>query len=338
MKALLTESAVVMIMVMGLFLWYQVAALSSPFGSTTKNVATQVVQGAGPSVVDLNQYNLQSLDEIVNEWKVNLMQAVNSRDVTARLDCQSPSYFVDTVRVEYPRNDDDARLGLVLAQVAGGREDDLGLTLVSDVLQGTAAAACDILPGDALTQVGLLRRKRQQQGHGTDGPQQTQDVVEDIQVRTECLSYDATVEQIGRLPAPDKNYEDRLTLTLKRIRRKPIVRVHLKYPPSQQEEDVTLELFAGENLRQGMLVRGVKLNDPLAKRFDTKNGGNCGAGGLCRTCSVSMQHGADLLNPQKPAEKQMLADSPRWRLACKAIVGFGMMEGDMTVRVNPRQW
>jgi ferredoxin len=95
---------------------------------------------------------------------------------------------------------------------------------------------------------------------------------------------------------------------------------------------------AGENLRQGMLVRGVKLNDPLAKRFDTKSGGNCGAGGLCRTCSVCVMDGAELLNDQRIAEKQMLADSPRWRLACKAIVGHGMREGEMTVRVNPKQW
>jgi Na+-transporting NADH:ubiquinone oxidoreductase subunit NqrF len=114
--------------------------------------------------------------------------------------------------------------------------------------------------------------------------------------------------------------------------------VTLKYPPSQDEKDSTLELFAGENLRLGMLVRGVKLNDPLARRFDTKSEGNCGAGGLCRTCSVSVLRGADLLNPQKPAEKQMLQDNPRWRLGCKAFVGYGMKEGEMVVQVNPNQW
>jgi ferredoxin len=87
-----------------------------------------------------------------------------------------------------------------------------------------------------------------------------------------------------------------------------------------------------------MLIRGIKLNDQLAKRFDTKNSGNCGAGGLCRTCAVSVIKGAGLLNPQRIAEQQMLQDSPRWRLACKAIVGFGMQQGEMTIRVNPRQF
>ena len=89
---------------------------------------------------------------------------------------------------------------------------------------------------------------------------------------------------------------------------------------------------------QGMLVRNVKLNDPLAKRFDTKQGGNCGAGGLCRTCSVAVVSGGDVLNPQRVAEKQMMKNNPRWRLACKAIVGYGMKEGEMVVRVNPQQW
>mmetsp|Transcript_28344 Transcript_28344/g.57963 ORF Transcript_28344/g.57963 Transcript_28344/m.57963 type:complete len:88 (+) Transcript_28344:324-587(+) len=87
-----------------------------------------------------------------------------------------------------------------------------------------------------------------------------------------------------------------------------------------------------------MLVRGVKLNDPLAKRFDTKSEGNCGAGGLCRTCAVSVLRGGELLSPQKTAEAQMLGDEPRWRLACKAFVGYGMTEGEVTVAVNPRQW
>jgi hypothetical protein len=156
---------------------------------------------------------------------------------------------------------------------------------------------------------------------------------------TECLDWEATVAAIQGLPPLDsENYEEFFALTIKRLRRKPRVKVNLHYPPEQNEPDATIELFAGENLRYGMLVRGVKLNDPLAQRFDAKSGGNCGAGGLCRTCSVSILKGGELLNPQRPAEQQMLADSPRWRLSCKAIVGYGMQEGEMTLRVNPRQW
>ena len=45
-----------------------------------------------------------------------------------------------------------------------------------------------------------------------------------------------------------------------------------------------------------------------------------------------------MLNPQKISEKQMLEDNPRFRLACKAFVGYGMQEGEITLQVNPRQW
>ena len=85
-------------------------------------------------------------------------------------------------------------------------------------------------------------------------------------------------------PAEDSEdgFEDYFEVTLKRLRRRPKIKINLQYPPDQKDdfgekvEDTTIELNAGENLRQGMLVRGVKLNDPLAKRFDTKTGGNCG--------------------------------------------------------------
>ena len=161
--------------------------------------------------------------------------------------------------------------------------------------------------------------------------------MEDFSAPTECLSYDGTVAAIQSLPPPNDDCIDTFQLTLKRIRRKPKVQVKLQYPPDQDEEDVTLELFAGENLRQGMLIRGVKLNDPLAKRFDTKNGGNCGAGGLCRTCRVTVVRGGELLNPVRVAEQQH-QQGPRMRLACKAIVGYGMKEGDLMLKVFPNQW
>ena len=157
--------------------------------------------------------------------------------------------------------------------------------------------------------------------------------------RCVAQGYDATVDAIIGLPQlTEGEVEQELVLAIKRIRKKPKVKVNLRYPPSQNEPDSTIELYAGENLRLAMLVRGVKLNDPLAKRFDTKSGGNCGAGGLCRTCAVRVLRGKEVLNPQKISEKQMLEDNPRWRLACKAFVGYGMQEGEITLQVNPRQW
>jgi ferredoxin len=89
-------------------------------------------------------------------------------------------------------------------------------------------------------------------------------------------------------------------------------------------------------LRRAMLTRGVKLNDPLSRRFDSGGTGNCGGEATCSTCVVSVVEGAQqLFNPQRIQEQQMLVKNPRWRLACKAIVEYGDREGTMTVRVSP---
>jgi len=302
-----------------------VSALSTPFGSTSKNVATQVLQGAGPAMVDMNVYNVDAA-RIEEEWTVNLVQSPTEQQARVAPGVKSSDVFVDVVTVRFPRLP-DCGLGIELVELLGGREDGLGITLVRGLVEGGVAEGSDIVVGDMISQVSVVRRAR-------GGNSEVESI---LSVPTECLDYEATVNGILSLPKHSGN-DEMLVLTLKRIRRKPKVQVKLVYPPSQKEEDATIELFAGENLRLGMLVRGVKLNDPLAKRFDTKNGGNCGAGGLCRTCAVSVIQGKELLNEQRVSEKQMLQDEPRWRLACKAIVGYGMQEGSLTIRVNPRQW
>jgi 2Fe-2S iron-sulfur cluster binding domain len=299
---------------------------ASPFGRTAKNVATQILQGAGPASVDLNQYNVD-LSRIVREWTVTLVQSVNEQNARVVPAVKSQDLYVDTVTVAYKRRR-NAGLGIELEELLGGRGDGIGITLISGVAPGGPLdGGYDVLAGDMLAQVAVVSR-----GRSTNS-----ETEREVLVRTECLDYEATVDAVRSLPEQRDDDED-IVLTLMRVRRKPKVKVTLQYPPAQGDGDATIELFAGENLRLGMLVRGVKLNDPLAKRFDTKNGGNCGAGGLCRTCAVSVVQGQGLLNEQSVAERQMLQDAPRWRLACKAIVGYGMQEGEMTIRVNPRQW
>ncbi|KAG7367221.1 2Fe-2S iron-sulfur cluster binding domain containing protein [Nitzschia inconspicua] len=309
-----------------------VAALSSLYGKTTRNIATQVLQGTGPPTVDLNQYNLP-LNVIEKDWTANFVQKSIENEASVQLRAKNfVEHYVDTLIVSFPRKENGG-LGIQLVELAGGRDDGIGITTVSGLVEGGSAEESGINPGDCLASVSLVRRKQQKAGDSAISEKE-----EEYSVTTECLSYDKTVEAVQSLPAPKPGFDDTFVLKVKRLRRRPKVKVNLQYPPEQGEEDTTIEMYAGENLRQGMLVRGVKLNDPLAKRFDTKQGGNCGAGGLCRTCSVAVVTGGDVLNPQRLAEKQMLQDDPRWRLACKAIVGYGMKEGEMTVRVNPRQW
>lgn len=280
--------------------------------------------------MDLNKYNLP-LEQIEQEWECHLYSTTAKSDLEGtgvRLQCKSPDVFVDSVTVKFPRR--EASLGLELLELAGGREDGLGITVVSGIVKGGPLEKCNVEIGDCISQVSVIQSKSKMGGKALKDKQEV------FSVRTEALGYDATVEALQTLPPLQDGQE--IELRLKRLRKKPVVTVNLQFPPSQNEPDATIQLFAGENLRQGMLVRGVKLNDELAKRFDTKNGGNCGAGGLCRTCAVSVTSGQELLNPQKKAEQQMLQDLPRWRLACKAIVGWGMTDGEMTIRVSPNQW
>lgn len=290
--------------------------------------------GTGPRQVDMNQYNLD-LDVVQDQWVANLVAKTVDTDGGIFLGVENwRELFVDVINVSFPRNIDNPSLGLGLQELAGGRGDGVGITIVSEIIKGGLVqdAGVDILPGDSICNISVLRNSQSTQG-GLSDSQET------ISANMECLDYDSTVEAILGLP-PAQSPNEQFVIKLKRIRKKPVVTVNLKYPPDENKEDETLRLFAGENLRQGMLVRGIKLNDAYAKRFDTKSGdGNgCGAGGLCRTCAVSVVRGGELLNPQKPAEKQMLQDNPRWRLGCKAFVGYGMKEGELTVQVHPRQW
>ena len=87
-----------------------------------------------------------------------------------------------------------------------------------------------------------------------------------------------------------------------------------------------------------MLTRGVKLNDALSRRFDSGGTGDCGAEGTCATCAVNVIKGMELLNPIKIQEQQIFQNKHQWRMACKAVVGYGMTEGEMTIQVSPKRW
>lgn len=286
----------------------------------------------------MSKYNVDDLSLIESQWQANVIAKTLDTPERIVLGSKDPSFFVDTLLVPVRRAAGEG-LGIELQEIAGGREDGLGITVITGLVEGGCAERC---AGDAIRagdSIGSITVKRTLQSTGTTSEEETYVAI------TECLGYDATVDAILDLPQPisseeggEGEVEQELVLAIKRIRMKPKVKVNLRYPPSQNEPDSTIELYAGENLRLAMLVRGVKLNDPLAKRFDTKSGGNCGAGGLCRTCAVSVLRGKEVLNPQKISEKQMLEDNPRWRLACKAFVGYGMQEGEITLHINPRQW
>lgn len=289
--------------------------------------------GAGASLVDMNRYNLP-LDQIAQEWTANVVPQSSLREEGIYLGAKSSKdIMVDTVKVSFRRRIGEG-MGVELLELAGGRQDGLGITVVNGIVKGGAADGKDVMIGDSIVAVGVLQTERSTDG-GTGGSMS--DLQVSTNIDTECFSYDKMVEAIGSLP-PAESDDEFIILTLKRLRRKPKVSIRLQYPPEQNEPDTTLELFAGENLRRAMLTRGIKLNDKLSLRFDSGGTGDCGADGTCATCVVGIVKGDELISPQGTQESQILKKNPRWRMACKAIVGYGLQEGEMTIRVNPRQW
>jgi ferredoxin len=288
--------------------------------------AAERYSGAGEATVDMNRYNIP-VDRAAEEWTCVLSAGSAIQEAGVYLECKDgQQYFVDTLKFDVRRS---GGMGIELLELAGGREDGLGITMVSGLVEGGNADGSGIMAGDSLSQLEVVR--------STQTPSATSVEEEFTSVRTEGLGYDATIDAILSLPEVASN-DETVRITVKRIRRKPVVQVTLRYPPAQNEPDATIELFAGENLRRGMLVRGVKLNDKLSERFDSGGLGDCGADGTCATCVVAVSKGDELLSPKAIQEAQILKKNPRWRMACKTVVGHGMTEGDMTIQVNPRQW
>jgi len=292
--------------------------------------------GPGTPTVDMNRYNLP-LEQIAEEWTAIVVPQSSLREEGIYLGAKSSKdIMVDTIKVSYRRT--QRSLGLELLEIAGGREDGLGITVISGIVKDGPVDGKDVMVGDSIVAVSVIKAQRTNTGSGNNNGMTETQVT--MAVSTECFGYDSMVEAIGSLPLPseDDDEEEFIVLTLKRLRRKPKILIQLQYPPNQNEPDTTIELFAGENLRRAMLTRGIKLNDKLSLRFDSGGTGDCGADGTCATCVVGIVQGDELVSPQGTQEKQILKKNPRWRLACKAVVGYGYQEGEMTIRVNPRQW
>ncbi len=113
-------------------------------------------------------------------------------------------------------------------------------TIIDEIPTDGNSAELGLVPGDSIVSLSVSTLS----GNGD---------VDTTRVSTDCLGYDAIINAITN----DKV----VALTVKRLRRQPRINVRLQYPPDAGEEDVTIELCAGENLRRVMLTRGIKLND-----------------------------------------------------------------------------
>jgi len=292
--------------------------------ATQQQQQNSYYSAAGAPKVDMDIYNIP-LTQSINEWSAVVQAESSMQEEGIFLKAKSKELFVDTLQYTIKR---EGGLGLLLTEIAGGRDDGVGITIIEEVLEDGNSAGVGIIPGDSLVSLSVTKTTN-------DGTMEVNE--ERIGVSTECLGYDSTIDAITSLPPPTSN-EETVTVTVKRIRKQPKINITLQYPKYMEEEDVSLELFAGENLRRAMLTRGIKLNDKLAERFDSGGSGDCGSDGTCATCVVGVTRGKELLSPMNKQEEQILSSKPRWRMACKAVVGYGMQEGDMTLQVSPRQW
>ena len=107
----------------------------------------------------------------------------------------------------------------------------------------------------------------------------------------------------------------------------------VEYPPIQcanpQDNTEQMELFAGENLRQALLNRGIVMEDTkLSRKCDF-----CGG-----KCTVKIDMGMELLSPLSTTEAKIMAKNPKCRVSCKTTVGHDMKEGVLRLKVNLGEW
>lgn len=266
--------------------------------------------------VDANVYNV-ALDDAATLWTA-AVSAERSLDREANvpyLDTKSKDHFVDDVGVEVSR---DGGLGMELLELAGGRDDGYGITVVTAVTSGGNADRAGIVPGDSIAAVGAVTSS----GSGLN-VEETKEVIS-----SECRDFDNTISALTSFPPEVES----LSLSIKRLRRWPKVQVVVEYPRSQCAEGAdnkeTLEMFAGENLRRALQNRGIVMEDPKGSKCDF-----CGG-----KCVVSVDVGFDLLNPMSITEEKLMEKNPKCRLSCKTTVGYNMQEGFMRLRVNLNEW
>lgn len=287
-------------------------ALVAWHGGATPRAMSCVSSHARMTSVETAQTSVEAL---AAAWKLVRREADALEGARYEMQPTDLANEAAVFKVTVVRSVESPSIGISLFEA--GADGDLGLVIVDGIVAGSNAAALpagSVQEGDVLVAAGLPGKPK---------------------TRTEGLAYDATVSVLAGLDPAAGAVE----LVLKRVRRRPMVGLTLQFPQSDGRPDARVELPAGANLRQAMLAHGIKLNDPLARRFDAGVGtGDCGGEGCCCTCAMEVLEGGQLLSAQGTQEAQILRRFPRWRLACKAVVERLEEDAEMTVRVTPRGW
>ena len=307
------------------------AASSQLFSSTANADFAKAVPATGEPLtrngkVDPNKYNVD-LEKAAELLTVSV-SADNNLDRVANkpyLDVTSKDYFVDNECVVITRTPESPGLGLDLLELAGGRDDGVGLTIIQGV-SGNAEAA-GVLPGDSISSVEFQQVKT---SSSTSSGLSVEETIQGEVLECDCKDFDSTFEVLTSIPPVDEI--ESITLNLKRVRRWPRITTVVEYPPSQvapgADNTETFELFAGENLKRALLNRGIVMEDPTGRKCDF-----CGG-----KCSVKVEQGLQLLSPMSTTEEKLMAKNPKCRVSCKTVIGYNTQEGNLRVKVNLNEW
>ncbi len=163
--------------------------LSDGRGGRADGWASERLLGSGGSVDDRGRPTMEE----TTKWTALLGSGI---ELGAR---NGKEYLVETTRVVLPAVADG---GIDLLELAGGREDGRGITIVSGLVPGGCADRCShdalLVPGDSISQATLVRRRRRAPGASSPGgaATETRPIDEEVLISsesTECLGYDGTV-------------------------------------------------------------------------------------------------------------------------------------------------
>ena len=283
-----------------------------------KTVSAASKYSGGKFEVDKNLYNL-SLEECMEEWTAsNVVNSVSKKDGVYLEAKSNLLIYYDKVTCRIKRIPGQG-LGIELFELAGGRADGIGITLVSGLVEGSVAEGSGLQPGDSIIDMTVVAGTME---------------LDQGQASMECCDWDKTVEKIGSLPPATDDPTETLLVTVKRLRRKPVVKVTVNNTENSSKK---FDIFAGENLRQGLLKRGYKLQDPFAKAFvsgaSTEGISDCTTEKCYGDCTMIVEEGLSLLNDKTPEDDADYGTDSDKRCLCRSIVGNGMREGSLTVKL-----
>ena len=253
-----------------------------------------------PPAARLAPLRMSELPPLADKWAVQKLKEgvrLASKDLHFRTEDES---------IEVPRRwTARHRLG-----ARGGPDGTVGLVLVDSVVDGGNAASTQaFLPGDALISV--------------------QDSAGTVEVALEGATYDATVEALGSLdPALGS-----LIFTVRRLCGSPSLRP-LQFPGEEGRADEQLEMLPAA---AGDPVARIKLNDPLALRFDsavleTAAAKAAAAPAPCRWWPAGGAERAEVRSVKCEKARRLAARVPRRHLAVLNA------DSELVIRASPRNW